>query len=441
MSVCPSEPSYPLLYAQCLLKAGLYPEAAKACLRVDSEQYRTRLVQLQAAIRYEEDDLSGCVAMLENTSPDDPDTAVTHACIKYKQGQYEEAKTAFLEAASVIGSSAQLSYNVALCYYAQKAYAPASKTLQDIIERGVRSHPELSVGSATDGVEVRSVGNTTTLRETALVEAFNLKAAIQYNVKDLDAAREALSDMPPRSEEELDSVTLHNSALLNMENDPTTGFKKLNFMLTHPPFPPETFGNLLLLYIKYGCYDLAADIMAQNAHLTFKYLTPELYEFLDATICVQTSPEEAYRKYDLLTGKHIEALRRHTKAINDARLAHNNEGIKAALKLYDETLERYIPVLMGMARIYWDRGNYPQVEKIFRQSAEFASEHEIWKLNVAHTFFMQDGKYKEAIRYYEPLVKKHWDSLLDVTAIVLANICVAYIMTNQNEEAEEIMRR
>lgn len=52
-------------------------------------------------------------------------------------------------------------------------------------------------------------------------------------------------------------------------------------------------------------------------------------------------------------------------------------------------LDRYIPVLMGMAKIYWDRENYPMVEKVFRQSAEFCSEHDVWKLNVAHVFFMQ----------------------------------------------------
>ena len=52
-----------------------------------------------------------------------------------------------------------------------------------------------------------------------------------------------------------------------------------------------------------------------------------------------------------------------------------------------------------MARIYWDRENYAMVEKIFRQSAEFCSEHETWKLNVAHMFFMQETKFKEAIRY------------------------------------------
>jgi tetratricopeptide repeat protein 30 len=32
-------------------------------------------------------------------------------------------------------------------------------------------------------------------------------------------------------------------------------------------------------------------------------------------------------------------------------------------------------------------------------------------------------------------------SILDVTAIVLANLCVAYIMTSQNEDAEELMRK
>lgn len=35
----------------------------------------------------------------------------------------------------------------------------------------------------TEGIEVRSVGNTLTLHETALVEAFNLKAAIEYQLK------------------------------------------------------------------------------------------------------------------------------------------------------------------------------------------------------------------------------------------------------------------
>ena len=60
----------------------------------------------------------------------------------------------------------------------------------DIIERGIREHPELSVGMQTEGIEVRSVGNTLTLHETALIEAFNLKAAIEYLLKNVDNAKE-----------------------------------------------------------------------------------------------------------------------------------------------------------------------------------------------------------------------------------------------------------
>lgn len=189
------------------------------------------------------------------------------------------------------------------------------KHIADIIEKGVREHPELGVGSNTDGVEVKSVGNTQTLRETALIEAFNLKAAIEFTMKNSLAAKEALLDMPPRNEEELDPVTLHNQALMNIEDDPTTGFKKLNFLLNNPPFPPETFPNLILLYCKYAHYDLAADVLAENADLTYKCLSTEDFEFLETFILYQSSQEEAYAKFEVLANNHIDVLRKKTKSI------------------------------------------------------------------------------------------------------------------------------
>ena len=57
--------------------------------------------------------------------------------------------------------------------------------------------------------------------------------------------------MPPRSEEEVDVITLHNQALMNMEEKPTEGFEKLQFLLQQGSFPPEAFANLLILYCKY----------------------------------------------------------------------------------------------------------------------------------------------------------------------------------------------
>lgn len=75
------------------------------------------------------------------------------------------------------------------------------KYIAEIIEKGVREHPELGVGSNAEGIDVRSVGNTQALKETALIEAFNLKAALEYQLKNYQSAKEALIDMPPREED------------------------------------------------------------------------------------------------------------------------------------------------------------------------------------------------------------------------------------------------
>lgn len=109
-----------------------------------------------------------------------------------------------------------LSYNVALCYYSMKNYPQALKYIEEIIDRGIREHPgkstsaqtypsylvtariptafihllllfpELSVGMTTEGIDIHSVGNTLVLHQTALIEAFNLKAAVEYQLKNCE---------------------------------------------------------------------------------------------------------------------------------------------------------------------------------------------------------------------------------------------------------------
>lgn len=453
----PELDAYRLYRAQALHKAGLYGEALRAAgPLLELPAYQGRVLRLQAAVRYAQGDLAAAESLVEEAlaaategggpgAAQDPseraDAEVNLGCLLYRQGRHEEAGVKFASAMQVLGCCPELSYNMALCCYAAKQYAPALKHISDIIERGIHQHPELSVGMSTEGIDVRSVGNTLLLHRTALVEAFNLKAAIEYQLHNLKAAQEALTDMPPRAEEELDPVTLHNQALMNMDSQPTEGFEKLQFLLLQNPFPPETFGNLLLLYCKHQYYDLAADVLAENAHLTYKLLTPYLYNFLDAIITCQTAPEEAFHKLDDSAGMLTEQLRKLTKQVQEARQNWDDEAVKKAVNEYDETLDKYIPVLMAQAKIYWDMKNYTMVEKIFRKSVEFCNEYEVWKLNVAHVLFMQENKYKEAISFYEPIVKKHYDNILHVSAIVLANLCVSYILTSQNEDAEELMRK
>lgn len=42
--------------------------------------------------------------------------------------------------------------------------------------------------------------------------------------------------------------------------------------------------------LRYNYFDLAADILAENSDLTYKYLRPQEYEFLDALILAQSAP-------------------------------------------------------------------------------------------------------------------------------------------------------
>ncbi|CAK9814388.1 Tetratricopeptide repeat protein 30A [Anthophora quadrimaculata] len=274
VQLCPDESIYKLYHAQSLHQACMYQEAWSICSSIiNQSNLEFKVKKLQAAIKYGQEDFLAAKNLVDQCPTDDVDTEINLGCLLYKEEQYEQALKKFANALQIAGFKPHLSYNVALCYFKLKEYAASLKHIADIIEQGIREHPELGVGMTTEGIEVRSVGNTLTLHETALTEAFNLKAAIEYQLQNYEAAKEALTDMPPRSEEELDAVTLHNQALINMDTKPSEGFEKLQFLLQQNPFPPETFANLLLLYCKYQYYDLAADVLAENVHLTYKYLT------------------------------------------------------------------------------------------------------------------------------------------------------------------------
>ena len=119
---------YKLYYAQALYKAGLYPDAIRTVLRVESPQFSQRVTSLQAAIKYEQDELSGCKSLLDHCLPDDPETIINYAAIAFKEGDYNDARTKYIEAMNTLGYQADLACNVALCYYKQNQYSAALKT-------------------------------------------------------------------------------------------------------------------------------------------------------------------------------------------------------------------------------------------------------------------------------------------------------------------------
>jgi tetratricopeptide repeat protein 30 len=135
-------------------------------------------------------------------------------------------------------------------------------------------------------------------------------------------------------------------------------------------------------------------------------MEPYVYEFIEAKIVQQTSPEAAFKKFEELAGTLIEQLRRLVKEVQENRRSQKDELVKKKVQEYDATLEkyttnehccsllcsidndlfRYVPVLMSQANIYWIQENYTAVEKIFHKSVEFCNDNEIWKLNVCRVF-------------------------------------------------------
>lgn len=264
-----------LYYAQSLYQSGLFDEALKVSQKIDSPEYQDRIHQLQSAIKYANEDYSGAQAILRQRQPNHEQTLNDEGCLLYQANMHEEALQRFTLAIQTAGFQPLVAYNIAICHYKRRENSQALNYIGEIVERGIRNYPELGVGAQveTEG-GARSVGNPASLAASALAQALNLKAAIEYQEGSVEAAREALMDLPPRSEPELDPVTLHNMAL----TDPMgagEGLRRLAFLmeLGPPTCPPETFTNILLMCCKHEMYDTAADILAENTHLTYKYLS------------------------------------------------------------------------------------------------------------------------------------------------------------------------
>ena len=76
--------------------------------------------------------------------------------------------------------------------------------------------------------------------------------------------------MPQRREDDSDLVSLHNDVLMKLYSEVNFRLKKLNFILSNPPFPTETFRN----HCSHGLYDRADDILVDNLlHLTYDLLS------------------------------------------------------------------------------------------------------------------------------------------------------------------------
>ena len=432
VEICPEKSSdserYRFYFANSLLKAGAIDDSTRIIAALPPSEDACTLLM---AARVESNDLAGARAVLVESSRDDPTTLLTSATIAFKEGDFDEALAGYGVVLEKIGFRPDVAYNEALCLYRlKKDSGRALEKTIDIISRGLEKYPGLA--------ELSLDVNDTALKATYLIEAYNLKAALEFDAGDVAAAAATLAQMPYRPEEDLDAVTLQNLAIMrDIGTDISSTFRKLQFLLSNPPFPPETFANILLLYINHGYEDLAADLLADNSRLTEELLSQELYHFLDSSLLAATSPDDALDAFDTLSRQILQRIRKRVKVVSEAEASGDDEIITAAHAGLRHAMKELVPVMMSMCKIHWDTGDFQAVERILRQSGEFCGDTNACAINLGHAYFVQN-KYREAAVCYEPLVNDE-TSILNIPPIVLANLCVSYVLTERNETAEEII--
>lgn len=122
--------------------------------------------------------------------------------------------------------------------------------------------------------------------------------------------------------------------------------------------------------------------------------------------------------------------------MNDELLDGKLEGgpeLEQQLRFLESRLrilkEKYAAVLTSQAKIYWEMKDYKTVSTLFQESKDICEGFSIFDVNLAHSIYMQDGKQADAIQYYEKIVNENSENLLKCETIVLANLCVCYILT------------
>ena len=436
----PTNDLYKLHHANCLYKIEQYYEAMRVSFGVQDPALKPQAALLQAAIRYAEEDVQSSKSILAENDQEDMDVMLDQACVLYKEDRFELALEKYLDVKRVHGFIPEVAYCIALCYYRMNKFSEAVQMIAELKSQAAREHPELLRSLAGDSVDFDAQGLIQKAKDAFLVEGLNLMSALEYDQRHFKEARDVLRELPKRNEEELDPVTLHNTALVSMEDDPSSAFNKLSFLLQQQPSPPETFRNLLLGYCKFEYYALAADLLAENSELAMKTMGQPMMDFLDAYLLCATSKEEAYRKFDELCKANADILRRLVREVDVARKTHDDVQEMSLIVQFEAAVSDLVPVLMSQAKIFWDMGKYELVELLLLKYADYCTDNRIYKLNLAHTFFMEPGKMQEAIDVYEPLVLGE-QNLLDCEAIIVADLCVAYVVMERNEMADNLINR
>lgn len=143
----PDEPEYKFAYSQSLFQSGLFEEAFKITTTIDSTELTEKVLQLQCAIRYFNEEYSSTSNLLAQRNAYHETTLNDEGCLLYQANQFDEALERFTQALQNGGFNPLIAYNAAMCHYRRKENEQALNYIAEIVERGIRNYPELGIGA------------------------------------------------------------------------------------------------------------------------------------------------------------------------------------------------------------------------------------------------------------------------------------------------------
>lgn len=331
-----------------------------------------------------------------------------------------------------------LQYNRALCLYKQSNFTEALDQIEICIGKSNKIQMELALGEDHD----HETEDHKKAQRSCLIEALNLKTAVLAELEgNWSIARQCLDQLPVKDPGFLDSVSLHNQAVCDHMSDIYSSIDKLSFLCELPnqrdknegddaalTVPDESYLNLLILYTLSGQTEAGHEFLLKNRGLLESKVLRELLQFLSIRLEPANSDEVVYGKLDRLLDKMIEATQ-------GGDVAKQHEMSSEQRKKLILNLISYQGLLL------WDAGHYQLLERLLARVKSILGDDELWKTNLAHTIFMQDTRYNECIQLYESLSERvDQNSLLKVDADLLSCLCVAYVLTGRNGDAEALIK-
>ena len=261
LDLCPNEQLYRLEYSRSLLKNGNHDAALRALEFVDEPGLRDEMLALKVSILFEMDELESCEHIINN-SPTNGQWISIKASVLARQGQFVQAIDLYHQAQKELGYRAEIVYGLALSMYNLDKLQEALEKVEEILEYCRKHFPSLFPNPFE--VVQKSVGNSRLLEHSYLVEATNLKALIQHSLRDREGAKKTMMQLPPRFENELDQISLHNLAVIGAEcgEDMEAIIIKLEQILGTGKSPDGTVMNLAILYCKSGKYQKAKELIS-----------------------------------------------------------------------------------------------------------------------------------------------------------------------------------